>query len=388
MRPQITKPTRSSPRQQRGAALLILLTLVVLAAGYTLLKRLNQTPSDLSRAGDTAVVLGEAKAALMGFALSSQVRPGVLPCPDNTANGGDGNSALTCTGAGNVTFRLPWKTLGLPDLRDSSGERLWYAVDPLFSGAAGINSDTLATQTIDGGATRYVAVIIAPGKSLPGQSRSGSQQNNILRYLEGDNANNDTVFVTAAAGNFNDQIIGITRDELMQVVERRVLKEVSDSLNTYFSENNYFPNPAPAGLSICDSTIFAGMVPTTINNVNCISQTEWDVPPTAADLPAWFQPNNWNQVIWYVVSTDCVEGASNCIVTNLVTINDPPNTSNVQAVLIAGGAALAGLSQNNRSPITSDNDLLDSGENRDDDAVFEILPIDTTSNDQIQVVAP
>lgn len=388
MKAVASRRTLTSPRRQRGAALLILLALVLVAASYTLLKRLNQTPSELGQSADTAAVLGQAKAALMGYALKSQARPGRLPCPDSnnpgTPTSGDSNSGC----AGYTTYRLPWRTLGLPDLRDSSGERLWYVVDPLFDGSSAINSETVPTLTIDGGATRYAAILIAPGKSLQGQSRAGGQQGNILRYLEADNANSDAFFVTASGGDFNDQLIGITRDELMQAVERRVLKEVSNSLNTYFSENNYFPNPAPAGTGACDSTIMAGMVPTTINNPSCITQTNWNAPLKTATLPTWFQPNNWDEVIWYVVSTDCVEGASNCVVTNLLKVEDPPGTSSVQALLIAGGPALPGLSQNNRSPVAGDDDLLDSIENRNDDAVFEILPINATSNDQIQVVAP
>ncbi|MFQ5642091.1 MAG: hypothetical protein ACE5FQ_00155 [Thiogranum sp.] len=384
MKTQIIQRMRPSLRQQRGAALLVMLTLVLLAASYTLLKRLNQTPSELDRAADTAMALGEAKAALIGFALKSQNRPGELPCPD-VNNSGD-SAPPPCTG--NTTFRLPWKTLGLPDLRDSSGERLWYIVDPLFAGTSAINSETVPALTIDGGATRYAAIIIAPGQSLRGQSRTGGQQNNILRYLEADNANNDAFFVTAAGGDFNDQLIGITRDELMQAIERRVLNEVSSSLNTYYSENGYFPNPAPAGTGTCDNTVFAGMVPTTISNPNCSTQTGWNAPLKTAALPAWFQPNSWDQVIWYVVSADCVEGASNCLATTLLKVSDPPNTNDIRALLIAGGPPLPGLSQNNRSPIASDDDLLDSGENRDDDTLFEVLPVDAGSNDQLQVVAP
>jgi len=370
-----------SPQQQRGAALLILLTLVMVAASYTLLKRLNQTPSELERAADTAAMLGKAKAALIGFALSSQARPGMLPCPDNTDNGGNGDSALTCTGAGNVTFRLPWRTLGLSDLRDSSGERLWYAVDPLFSGAGGINSDTLATQTIDGAATRYVAVIIAPGKSLSGQSRSGGQQNNILRYLEADNANNDTVFVTASAGDFNDQVLGITRDELMQAVERRVLKEVSNKLTTYYNANNYFPNPAPLGSPDC--LISSGTVPLNIAAA-CSLQADWS--GGAGALPAWFQSNGWDQIIWYVVSTDCVESTRSCGANLLTAQGSPAPDSDKRALLIAAGAELPG--QNRQPAVTDVNQLLDSAENINGDTIFEILPIDTTSNDQIRVVAP
>ncbi len=376
----------ATPHQQRGAALLVLLALVLVAASYTLLKRLNQTPSELDRASDTAAVLGEAKAALIGYALKSTKRPGELPCPD-VNNLGD-SAPLPCTG--NTTFRLPWKELGLPDLRDSSGERLWYAVDPLFAGSSAINSETVPALAIDGGTTRYAAIIIAPGKSLQGQSRAGGQQNNILRYLEADNANNDAFFVTSSGGDFNDQLIGITRDELMQAVERRVLKEVANKLNAYFGTNGYFPNPSslgppPPGIPVCE--VSAGTVPANIG-ATCTSQSPWG----SAALPTWFQNDGWDQMIWYVVSDDCDQSATNAcdnLSANLLTVNAPTgNRTDIKALLIAGGPPLPGLSQDNRSPIAGDDDLLDSIVNRGDDTVFEILPIDTSSNDQIQVIAP
>ncbi len=381
MKPQITQHTPSSPRQQRGAALLILLTLVLLAASYTLLKKLNTNPSDLVRGGDTAAVLGQAKAALIGFALNSNARPGELPCPDSSLPGSNASGDSTPGCAGGTTFRLPWRTLGLPDLRDSSGERLWYAVDPAFVGTAALNSETPATQTIDGGATRYAAVIVAPGESLDGQSRSGGQQNNLLRYLEADNANNDTVFLTASAGDFNDQVLGITRDELMQAVERRVLKEVANKLNTYYIANNYFPNPAPLGSPDCLAS--SGMVPLNIATA-CSLQADWGGGPAA--LPAWFNDNNWDQIIWYVVSTDCVESVRSCGANLLTVRSTPVPNSDKRALLIAAGAPLTGQ---NRQPVVTDvSQLLDSTENTNGDTIFKFLPIDAVSNDQIRVVAP
>ena len=63
--------------------------------------------------------------------------PGYLPCPDTD---GDGWAEATCgslDGASGQASRLgllPWKTLGLPDLRDGYGERLWYAVSSKYKG--------------------------------------------------------------------------------------------------------------------------------------------------------------------------------------------------------------------------------------------------------------
>jgi Tfp pilus assembly protein PilX len=53
-------------RQQRGAALLVLITVILLASSYTLLKKLNTATPDIVRSADSARVLGEAKAALIG----------------------------------------------------------------------------------------------------------------------------------------------------------------------------------------------------------------------------------------------------------------------------------------------------------------------------------
>ena len=63
--------------------------------------------------------------------------PGYLPCPDLDD---DGWAESTCgsqngdSGQAQRLGRLPWKTLGLADLRDGSGERLWYAVSSKYKG--------------------------------------------------------------------------------------------------------------------------------------------------------------------------------------------------------------------------------------------------------------
>ena len=50
-----------------------------------------------------------------------------------------------------IIGRLPWKTFGLPDLRDGSGERLWYALSPNFRdnpSVSPLNSDTRGSITV------------------------------------------------------------------------------------------------------------------------------------------------------------------------------------------------------------------------------------------------
>jgi hypothetical protein len=195
--------------RQAGQALLIflaLLAVIIVAASVTVARGTQQSTS--FRAAQTQVALNAAKQALVGYAAgvaltcpsSGCFRPGELPCPD-LVNNGLANAA-GCANANQRLGRLPWKTLGLPDLRDGSGERLWYAVSSSFvnnprtgyavsssvvidpstacttPNATGcLNSNTSGTITVrdqsgmvvnDGAnqATAAIAVVIAPGSAL------------------------------------------------------------------------------------------------------------------------------------------------------------------------------------------------------------------------------
>ena len=151
------------PRRQSGViAILILFIVAVVAISFLVssLKSSSQTERDKV----TAAALAQAKAALIGYAASVNLfgctspsdcpRPGEIPCPDTND---DGQAEPSCGNADGTTGqitrlgRLPWKTLGLPDLRDGYGERLWYAVSNNFkkhSRAFPLNSDTLGTISV------------------------------------------------------------------------------------------------------------------------------------------------------------------------------------------------------------------------------------------------
>ncbi len=102
-----------------------------------LARNLNGAHRD--RASDRA--LASAREALIAYATSRPLAdiagPGYLPCPDLDD---DGWAESTCgslsgdIGQEQRLGRLPWKTLGLTDLRDGYGERLWYAVSTKFKG--------------------------------------------------------------------------------------------------------------------------------------------------------------------------------------------------------------------------------------------------------------
>src|SRR5262249_54990152 len=149
---------------------------------------------------------------------------------------------LSC--AAGTIGRLPWKKLGLPDLRDGYGERLWYAVSSNYknsprtacanAGAAGcLNSDTTGTLTVrnpDGAAvndatasTGAIAVIIAPGPILRRndgtlQDRSAAGENLAVNYLDIANVGSNEDNANFVDGNANGFINGPVRDASGNVI--------------------------------------------------------------------------------------------------------------------------------------------------------------------------
>ncbi|MDR3213319.1 MAG: hypothetical protein LBT71_05300 [Azoarcus sp.] len=176
----------SRHRAQGGAllavALLLLLTAtVMLAAARHLAHRAGRHTETTS-----AATLTEAKAALLGYALSyPELHPGqgmgYLPCPDNANTGSAPGVACHARDHG-ALGRFPYRTLGLPIPDDGRGHCLWYAVAGSFKHspkALTLNWDTpgqfeivdTAGRTLGGAEYSAIAVLLAPGPALPGQTR-------------------------------------------------------------------------------------------------------------------------------------------------------------------------------------------------------------------------
>src|SRR6476659_2891798 len=212
------------PAAQRGAFLLLATLVLMLAIAFVFALELAAPASRASRDRVTEQALAEAREALLAYAadrpVNAIVGPGYLPCPDLD---NDGWAESTCgslsgdSGQQERLGRLPWKTLGIADLRDGEGEGLWYAVSSKYKGllncaasAACVDmspSAALGTITVrdasgtllhdgtiaepyragEGGA---VAVVIAPGAPLGSQSRNCAAGECVdpANYLEGDNA--------------------------------------------------------------------------------------------------------------------------------------------------------------------------------------------------------
>ncbi len=127
--------------RQRGAGMVLASAVLLAGMGALLALEVAGRSARAQRERITERALAQAAEALLAYAadrpISAAVGPGYLPCPDLD---NDGWAEATCgslsgdVGQEERLGRLPWKTLGLPDLRDGHGERLWYAVSSKHKG--------------------------------------------------------------------------------------------------------------------------------------------------------------------------------------------------------------------------------------------------------------
>lgn len=390
----------SNPKfNQRGASLIVLVLVLVLGVLAVVFSSLDGQSIRAERDKKTHEALSEAKLALIGYSTRSGLatgaaRPGELPCPDANNDGSSDVCAVNALG------RLPWRTLGINDLRDGDGERLWYAVSTTFKNNPRIyplNSDTLGTISLrdsagnmlnDGSANNgLVAVIVSPGAPMTRQDgvnqvRDVANINNAINYLDNalgeDNQNffngNLNGFVLGpikdATGDIilNDKIVSISRHEIMIPVERRVAATVINALLDYFCGSgnvNYdtntclaaggprsYPHPANFADSTClgtgnlaagcasDLTVNHGRLPANPN-------LSWDTASLLLGSNGnWFQRNGWREQVHYAVAPACVIGTTDCDGAGFLTLNTSlVNAVNANMVVAVGGEALTGQSR-------------------------------------------
>jgi hypothetical protein len=250
--------------------MIVLLALAALIASFLIASGLNLTSAGNSneREERSMSALRKAKAALIAYAANEQWQlykgqatnqPGALPCPDILLD--DGNA--DCVGAGisatsSLVGRVPWQSIGIEDLRDASGERLWYALSYNFRkdfGTTVINSDTPGQLSVTGTApaNNVVAVLFAPGAPLSTQNRpsdpTAPAHNSPSNYLEGFNLTDPVNYVftsnTPSSDTFNDRVLVITQAELMAAVEpvvaARIERTVKPFLRDYFTKWGVYP---------------------------------------------------------------------------------------------------------------------------------------------------
>lgn len=264
------RPCRAHSRKtkQHGAALMVMLVILIVGGAAFLVSSLSSSGLQMARDRTTADALAKAKEALIGYAVSDPNRPGELPCPDFNNDGVvDITNDYSGSNCKNLVGWLPWKTLGLPELRDANGDHLWYAVANPFhaNSSATLNSDTQTmypTQmltVIDGvtGATLesgVIAIVFSPGSVLSSEARSPNDNNAtnaVQNYLEGKNAALNTVVFQTANDKLpnpivNDRLLTINYNALFPAVEMRIARETKSCLDNYaLSSSGKYPWAAP-----------------------------------------------------------------------------------------------------------------------------------------------
>ena len=243
-------PIHACPRgRQHGLALVVLVFLLSLAAAGLLLKMLTMGSFAAQINADGSRALLQAKHALIGYVVGGlsgeETHPGRFPCPENKAYIGtsrEGEALGNCTGA--LAGRFAWRTLGTGELKDGDGNKLWYTLAADFRQTP-INSDT-PTLTVNGDSDQAIAVLISPGPPLPSQSRSLSQAPLLADYLDLENADGDSKYVTQpVSAAFNDRLLAVTPEDVFPVLERRVLMDIANYLRTYRQTWGAYPFASP-----------------------------------------------------------------------------------------------------------------------------------------------
>lgn len=344
--------------KQRGAALMVMLVIMIIGISAVLISSLNATGLKNARQEITSNALAQAKEALIGRAVADNNMPGSLPCPDSNDDGSaellSGNDCPSYIG------RLPWRTLGLPDLRDGSGERLWYALSANFrddDSARPLNSNTKGALLIyraDGSTLlteagyNAVAVIFSPGSPLGSQARNtAAERNSAANYLDiangRDNASAGGPFIAGTQSEtFNDQILFITTRSLMPLVEQRVAGAVKKALTDYHTVNGYYP--------WADNLLFGGDDYAANNKTNrgwlprdasAGGAPDW----VAGSLPQWFFDNQWYSLIYYSVAKDYTEDPGNCDTCDDNTLS-VDGVNEVRALFFMPGTPIGTLTRN------------------------------------------
>lgn len=271
---------------------MVMLVIMVMGAAAFLVSSLSSSALKNTRHEASAAALAQAKEVLIGYAITygdthaGQVH-GYLPCPDIDGNGSgnlEGSAELSC-GSKNVSSigRLPWKTLGLPALRDGDGECLWYALSGTFQNNQKtdlMNWDTPGLfEILDANgaivAQNVVAVVFAPGTALGNRNRAPDGtapacggNYTAANYLDSDTvidnaavsttANATSQFRLGTSAQLNDQMIFITRDDIFNAIRRRadfadparnplrlMTKKAAECIADYGRRNRYSFWPYP-----------------------------------------------------------------------------------------------------------------------------------------------
>ncbi len=289
--------------KQKGAVLIIIAFIVGLAATAYFVTSFSVISNQTNQAKKTYQALNEAKQALIGYAISHPNFPGQLPFPDrNSDSNYDGYSdcnsptssfsyelligQLPILGQTNPCI-APQTGLG-SDFKDVDGNRLWYAlsrnlvhkyessailpVDPVINPSIIMSPVYPWLRVFDASgrllSDRVAAVIIAPHNLIGSQNRASNTPAATefldalsidgVAYSNADYNSPDEDFIAAPDSRnvtatdtvyekpyyFNDKLIYITIDELIEATARRAGAEAKHLLNEYQLRTLQYPYAA------------------------------------------------------------------------------------------------------------------------------------------------
>jgi hypothetical protein len=354
-------------RSQRGAALLVFATVLVLGVAWYAIDTLGNgaTRIPAQREMKTGAALQAAKQALLGYTAQYAARtdhdyPGRLPCPESLSAIGTANEGLAASGCSNTAIeigRLPWRTLGIEPLRDGDGELLWYVLSPNFRGPSfpatavpttlpspppsprpnwQLNFRTPGSIPLDGAEYGAVALIIAPGQALNTSSDPDTpaapcakvnQQSDRYaspldpaRFFECGNAagsyasvsdarwSNDRVIAVSAA-ELNDAIAGPVADRLQRQVAPWMEYWRSTQSSSYWGMN-FLPHAStfsdPVTNDLCgDMVSGAGLTEGLIPTARDTSTcNQWGNPSSISKVSGSGPGSMANQACSYQSSTN------------------------------------------------------------------------------------
>jgi hypothetical protein len=299
--------------KQSGAALLAFLLIIVTGASYMLVRELNANIRRVQSGPETATALSEAKNALLGWAINHPINPGTLPFPDrieasNPNYDGDIDCVTTAVANTHLIGKFPWRDIqstckdagslsGLQtNVFDVNGERLLYAVSknlvyetpdyPEISlSMLDRTTDWITVRDKNGGvlSDKVAFVVIASGSATGSQDRSAATPTT-ANYLDSvtiggtctggtvtggttySNSDTDQDFIiypnsdlTAdECDSFNDQLVFVTIDDLMDSLKKRVLSEISNVFSAYHNDYGALPWLSPYFDPKADNRILYG----------------------------------------------------------------------------------------------------------------------------------
>lgn len=372
-----------SARRQRGFALLLMLAVLLIAGAAVFLsvqggsaeRRAQKTVTD-------AHALSVARAALIMYAFQEGTNnyPGALPGPDTDGNGSADNN-MECQGKDVCLGRFPYGTFDV-DTRAYEDVEIWYALDGDYLNLGPINAGAPADLSTAHGDS-HAAVLVLAGEPVTSEQRERpSDSNEPAHYLEAENADGDLQFESCADDRCNDRVLGITGDELFELVQHRVLEAVREALEAYFSDHAHLPQALPFDADDCDEpSEQEGRLPIDYGGEygdDC-GPGEWIAEDRFAE---WILENRWADHIVYRVAESC--NSPPCMTGNLsITTKDDETGEETTLTDLTVIVAIAGtpMDPQDRADSPEVDDYLEGAENRDGNKHYRDASLVEDSND-------